>query len=130
MTVQRIVKAVANANLEYSIYKSQKLDKIFMKIRAEKTRLNEEADRTDYQLLLDEKEVKERIQTGTKVGTAPSKRPSCSSSSRALPLQDPSKAGQDYIYSVFPRRDGWEFMGEEMRTAIAFTLRSGMASDQ
>ena len=71
MSILRIAQAVQNADLEFSLYKSQKLDKVFMKIRGsrgtEKSRLNKEADRTDYQLRLDEKELKERIQGGTKV---------------------------------------------------------------
>ena len=65
-TILRIVQAVQNADLEFYLYKSQKLDKVFMKIRANKARLNQEGDRTDYQLRLDEKELKERIQKGTK----------------------------------------------------------------
>ena len=44
------------------------------------------------------------------------------SSSRTLVFpQDPAKVGQDYIWKIYPRRDGWEFMGEEMRTAISDT---------
>ena len=35
--------------------------------------------------------------------------------------QDPAKVGEDYIWKIYPRRDGWEFMGEEMRTAISDT---------
>ena len=65
-SILRIAQAVQNADLEFSLYKSQKLDKVFMKIRANKARLNQEGDRTDYQLRLDEKELKERIQKGTK----------------------------------------------------------------
>ena len=65
-TILRIVQAVQNADLEFYLYKSQKLDKVFMKIRANKERLNQEGDRTDYQLRLDEKELKERIQKGLK----------------------------------------------------------------
>ena len=31
------------------------------------------------------------------------------------------KVGEDYPYLMFPRKDGWIFMGEEMRTAISDT---------
>ena len=44
------------------------------------------------------------------------------SSSRTLVFpQDPAKVGQDYIWKIYPSRDGWEIMGEEMRTAISDT---------
>ena len=67
----RITKAIKNADLEVCLFKSQKLDKVFMKIRASLDRLRDEADRIDYQLLLDENEVKERIQGGVKVRRTP-----------------------------------------------------------
>ena len=66
-TLQRIAKAVKNADLEYCIYTSQKFDKVFMKIRANLPRLCQEGDRIDYQLRLDEKELRERILKGIQV---------------------------------------------------------------
>ena len=53
-----MIERLSAGKLETFIFKSQKHDKMFVKIRASAIRLREHADRVNYRLRLDEDEVK------------------------------------------------------------------------
>ena len=95
--MRNIVSALENADLETEQYKSRKFDKVFIKIRASRERLEEEADRLNMKFRLDERNVKQRLLDGQ---------------------PDPLNPDE---YDVYPRKNGWTYKGFQMETAITDT---------
>lgn len=93
----RLVEVLRRANLETEQFKSQDWTRVIIKIRATAKRLKEQADKINMRLRLDEKEVKKRLSEGQ---------------------ADVAQAGE---WLVYPRKDGWFYRGQEMRTAIKDT---------
>ena len=96
-SMRNIVSALENADLETEQYKSRKFDKVFIKIRASRERLEEEADRLNMKFRLDERNVKQRLLDGQ---------------------PDPLNPDE---YDVYPRKNGWTYKGFQMETAITDT---------
>ena len=88
--MRNIVSALENADLETEQYKSRKFDKVFIKIRASRERLEEEADRLNMKFRLDERNVKQRLLDGQ---------------------PDPLNPDE---YDVYPRKNGWLYKGFQM----------------
>ena len=94
-TLRKVIEKLKTGKLETFIFKSQKYDKIFVKIRATSTRLKDHADKINYNLKLDELEVKKRMIAGM-----------------------PDDNGG---WKWWPRADGWEYpltSGKKHNTAI------------
>jgi len=96
-SMRNIVSALENADLGTEQYKSRKFDKVFIKVRASRERLEEEADRLNMRFRLDERTVKQRLLDG-----------------QPDPL-DPDE------FDVYPRKNGWTYKGFPMETAITDT---------
>lgn len=93
----KIVERLQGANLETEQFKSQDWKQVIIKIRASSKRLQEQADKLNMRLRLDEKEVKRRLMEGKPDGAMPGE------------------------WIIYPRKDGWYYKGEEMMTAIKDT---------
>jgi len=63
-SMEKMVQRVCDAGLEVKMFFSTDQSKVFCKIRAPLDRLKQEADRTDYKLLLNPLVVREKIEEG------------------------------------------------------------------
>ena len=86
-SLRRIVERLEMGGLETKLFKSYNYDKIFCKIRCSAERLKDQAAAVDYPLLMDETEVKCRIERGFR-----------------------DEFGK---YKWYPRRAGWKLAGED-----------------
>ena len=85
-SLRLIVERLEMGGLQTKLYKSYHYDKIFCKIRCTSDRLKDQAAAVDYPLLMDETEVKMRIERGYR-----------------------DEFGK---YKWYPRRDGWKLASE------------------